>query len=251
MDTSDASDRTDTSGIDASRADPSAAEEATEADRRSANGTHVSSGFSGPGREPDDGAQPPVVIGIAGGSGSGKTTVLRRITSELDEDEVAVLDHDAYYRDLSHLDPDERRQFNFDHPDALVEGEPVEKPVYDFTTHTRRDTTETVAPRPVIFIEGILVLAETALERRMDIKIYVDAADDIRLMRRIRRDIQERDRSIEGILRQYEQTVRPMHLEFVEPSKRAADVIIPRGGYNRVAIQMVLARIEDLLRKAK
>jgi uridine kinase len=271
MDTSDAPDRTDTSGIDASAADSSAADDPPATDRRPANGTPVSSGgpgpgrgpSRGPGRGPDDGARPPVVIGIAGGSGSGKTTVLRRITSALDEDEVAVLDHDAYYRDLSHLDPEERRQFNFDHPDALetellcdhldalVEGDPVEKPVYDFTTHTRRDATETVAPRPVIFIEGILVLAETALERRMDIKIYVDAADDIRLMRRIRRDIQERDRSIEGILRQYEQTVRPMHLEFVEPSKRAADVIIPRGGYNRVAIQMVLARIEDLLRKAK
>jgi uridine kinase len=201
----------------------------------------------------------PVVIGIAGGSGSGKTTVLQRIIREIGEEPIAILDHDAYYEDLSHLAPEKRAQFNFDHPDALetdlmrehldrlIEGEAVEKPVYDFTTHTRRDETETVEPRPVILIEGILVLAEPLLEERMDIRIYVDAADDIRLMRRIRRDLQERDRSIEGILRQYERTVRPMHLEFVEPSKREADVIIPRGGHNHVAIQMVMSRIQDLL----
>lgn len=202
---------------------------------------------------------PPVVIGIAGGSGSGKTTVLNRIIGEFGPDPIAVLDHDAYYRDLSHLSPEKRARFNFDHPDALetelmtehldalIEGKAIEKPVYDFTTHTRAEETETVAPRPVIIIEGILVLAESSLEERMDIKIYVDAADDIRLMRRIRRDMQERDRSIEGILRQYERTVRPMHLEFVEPSKREADVIIPRGGHNHVAIQMVMSRIQDLL----
>jgi uridine kinase len=201
----------------------------------------------------------PVVIGIAGGSGSGKTTVLQRIIRAIGSDPIAILDHDAYYQDLAHLPPEERSQFNFDHPDALetdlmcqhldrlVEGKAIEKPVYDFTTHTRRDETETVEPRPVIIIEGILVLAEAALEDRMDIRIYVDAADDIRLMRRIRRDMEERNRSIEGILRQYERTVRPMHLEFVEPSKRQADVIIPRGGHNRVAIQMVMSRIQDLL----
>lgn len=201
----------------------------------------------------------PVVIGIAGGSGSGKTTVLERIIEEFGPDSIAVLDHDAYYRDLSHLSPEERAQFNFDHPDALetdlmrehldclIEGKTIEKPVYDFTTHTRRDETEGVEPRPVIIIEGILVLAEPLLKERMDIKIYVDAADDIRLMRRIRRDMQERGRSIEGILQQYERTVRPMHLEFVEPSRREADIIIPRGGHNRVAIQMVMSRIQDLL----
>lgn len=201
----------------------------------------------------------PVVIGIAGGSGSGKTTVLEQIIREFGSDPIAVLDHDAYYRDLSPLSPEERAQFNFDHPDALetdlmadhldrlIEGEAIEKPVYDFTTHTRRDETETVESRPVIIIEGILVLAESILEERMDIKIYVDAADVIRLMRRIRRDLNERGRTIEGILEQYERTVRPMHLEFVEPSKREADVIIPRGGHNRVALQMVMSRIEDLL----
>lgn len=201
----------------------------------------------------------PVVIGIAGGSGSGKTTVLRQIIREFGSDPIAILDHDAYYHDLSHLAEEKRAQFNFDHPDALetdlmrkhldrlLGGEAIEKPVYDFTTHTRKEETETVEPRPVIIIEGILVLAESALEERMDIKIYVDAADDIRLMRRIRRDMQERGRSIEGILRQYERTVRPMHLEFVEPSKREADVVIPRGGHNHVAIQMVMSRIQDLL----
>ena len=206
---------------------------------------------------------PPVVIGIAGGSGSGKTTVLNRIIGEFGPDPIAVLDHDAYYRDLSHLSPEKRARFNFDHPDALetelmtehldalIEGKAIEKPVYDFTTHTRAEETETVAPRSVIIIEGILVLAESSLEERMDIKIYVDAADDIRLMRRIRRDLQERDRSIEGILRQYERTVRPMHLEFVEPSKREADIIIPRGGHNQVAIQMVMSRIQELLRSVE
>lgn len=205
----------------------------------------------------------PVVIGIAGGSGSGKTTVLDHIIREFGADPIAILDHDAYYHDLSHLSPEKRARFNFDHPDALetklmrehldqlIEGTAIEKPVYDFTTHTRRDETETVEPRPVIIIEGILVLAESLLEEQMDIKIYVDAADDIRLMRRIRRDLQERGRSIEGILRQYERTVRPMHLEFVEPSKREADVIIPRGGHNQVGIQMVMSRIQELLRRGE
>lgn len=205
----------------------------------------------------------PVVIGIAGGSGSGKSTVLQHIIRAFGTDPIAVLDHDAYYRDLSHLPPDERAQFNFDHPDALetdlmcehldrlTAGETIEKPVYDFTTHTRQSETETIEPRPVILIEGILVLAERSLEKRMDIRIYVDAADDIRLMRRIRRDMEERGRTIEGILRQYERTVRPMHLEFVEPSKREADVIIPRGGHNEVAIEMVMSRIQDLLPDAE
>ena len=206
---------------------------------------------------------PPVVLGIAGGSGSGKTTVLTHIVREFGSDPIAILDHDAYYRDLSHLSPGKRARFNFDHPDALetqlmcehldrlIEGEAIEKPVYDFTTHTRQKETETVESRPVIIIEGILVLAEASLEERMDIKIYVDAADDIRLMRRIRRDLQERGRSIEGILHQYERTVRPMHLEFVEPSKREADIIIPRGGHNQVAIQMVMSRIQELLRSVE
>lgn len=203
---------------------------------------------------------PPVVIGLAGGSGSGKTTVLEHIIDVFGSDHIAVLDHDAYYRDLSHWPREERATFNFDHPNALetdlmrrhldrlLDGHPIEKPIYDFTNHTRREETKTVAPRPVVLLEGLLVLAESALVEKMDIKIYVDADDDIRLLRRIRRDIQERERSIESVLRQYEETVRPMHLEFVEPSKREADIIIPRGGHNHVAIDMVMARIQDVLR---
>lgn len=201
----------------------------------------------------------PVVIGITGGSGSGKTTVLHRVVEAFGEDRIAVLDHDSYYRDLSDWPPERRASFNFDHPDALethlmrehldalLRGEAIEKPVYDFSNHSRLEETTTIQWRPVIVIEGILVLAEDLLAEQMDIRIYVDTADDIRLMRRIRRDIQERGRSIESVLNQYERTVRPMHLEFVEPSKRRADVIIPRGGHNEVAIDMVLARVASLL----
>lgn len=200
-------------------------------------------------------------MGIAGGSGSGKSTVLRKIVGAIGSDKIALLDHDAYYRDLSHLPLDERSRFNFDHPNALEtellcehldrlqDGKSVEKPLYNFKTHTREERTERVYPRPVIIVEGILVLAEADLLDRMDIKIFVDAADDIRLMRRIRRDINDRGRTVDAVLQQYERTVRPMHLEFVEPSKRRADVIIPRGGHNHVAIQMVVARIELLLQQ--
>lgn len=200
-----------------------------------------------------------VVIGIAGGSGSGKTTVQRRVMERFGPRRIALLDHDAYYRDLAHLAPEDRARFNFDHPDALetdlmvahvdalLAGEAVEKPTYSFETHSRRPETERVEPRPVILIDGILVLAEPALRERMDVKLYVDAPDDVRLMRRIERDLHERGRSIDSILEQYRRTVRPMHLEFVEPSKRHADVIIPRGGRNTVAIDMVLARVQSLL----
>lgn len=200
-----------------------------------------------------------VVIGIAGGSGSGKTTVLRRVMERFGPRRIALLDHDAYYRDLAHLEPEQRARFNFDHPDALetdlmvdhldrlLAGEPVEKPTYSFATHSRLPETETVEPRSVILVDGILVLAERALRERMDVKLYVDAAPDVRLMRRIERDLHERGRSIESVLEQYRRTVRPMHLEFVEPSKRHADVIIPRGGRNEVAIDMVLARVQSLL----
>ena len=201
----------------------------------------------------------PVVIGIAGGSGSGKTTVQRKIIEAFGRDQIALLDHDSYYLDLSHLPPEERARFNFDHPDALetelmvrhldrlLAGEPIEKPTYDFTTHSRRTETETVYPHPVVIVEGILVLGEPALRERMDIKIYVDTPDDVRLIRRIQRDLHDRGRDIESVIRQYKQTVRPMHLEFVEPSKRTADVIIPHGGHNRVALDMVLAHVQSLL----
>ena len=204
-----------------------------------------------------------VVIGIAGGSGSGKSTVLHAIVDAFGPEYIAVLDHDAYYRPLDHLPLETRRAINFDHPDALetdlmrrhldqlIAGTPIEKPLYSFTTHTREPATTRIEPRPVIIVEGILVLAEPLLVERMDVKLFVDAAPDIRLMRRIQRDMQERGRSTESILSQYERTVRPMHLEFVEPSKRKADVIIPHGGHNRVAIDMVLACIGALLKEGQ
>lgn len=200
-----------------------------------------------------------VVIGIAGGSGSGKTTVIRRILERFGPRRIALLDHDAYYRPLDGLAPEQRARFNFDHPDALetdlmvrhldalLAGQPVEKPTYSFETHSRLPETVTLEPRAVVLVDGILVLAEPALRERMDVKLYVDAPDDVRLMRRIERDLHERGRSIESILEQYRRTVRPMHLDFVEPSKRHADVIIPRGGHNQVAIEMVLSRVQALV----
>lgn len=205
----------------------------------------------------------PVVIGIAGGSGSGKSTVLDRIIEEFGSHQIAVLDHDSYYFDLTHLTPQERAGVNFDHPDALdtqlmrhhldelLAGRVAQKPIYDFNAHTRAEETTPIEPRPVIIVEGILVLAEAVLYDLMDIRIFVDAAPDVRLMRRIRRDMVERGRSIESILAQYERSVRPMHIQFVEPSKTRADVIIPRGGHNSVAIEMVLARIDVLLKAAE
>ncbi|MDA0378145.1 MAG: uridine kinase [Bacteroidetes bacterium] len=200
----------------------------------------------------------PVIIGLAGGSGSGKSTILHRLLADLGPERVSVLEHDAYYRDQTHLPVEERQRVNYDHPDsletgllvshieALLDGQSVEKPVYDFTRHTRAERTISIRPTPIIIVEGILVLAETGLTDRMDIKLFVDTDDDIRLIRRIRRDMVERGRTLESILEQYETTVRPMHIEFVEPSKRRADVIIPRGGHNEVAFDMVLSRIRYL-----
>ncbi|MDX1430046.1 MAG: uridine kinase [Rhodothermales bacterium] len=205
----------------------------------------------------------PVVIGIAGGSGSGKSTVLKRVIEAIGSNRIAVLDHDSYYHDLTHLSAEERQGVNFDHPDSLetglmrrhlddlLEWKSVGKPVYDFNSHARSQTPSIVEPRPVVIVEGILVLAEPSLAEKMDIRIFVDAAPDVRLMRRIRRDLFERGRSIESILAQYERSVRPMHIQFVEPSKVRADVIIPRGGHNDVAIEMVLARIHALLIEAE
>lgn len=200
-----------------------------------------------------------VVLGLAGGSGAGKTTVLRHIIEHFGRETIAVLDHDAYYVDVADRPLEDRQAFNFDHPaaletklmrrhlDELLAARSIEKPIYDFKTHSRSSETERVHPRQVIIVEGILVLAEPLLLEKMDIRIFVDADDDVRLIRRIRRDISERGRSINSVLDQYERTVRPMHLEFVQPSMREADVIIPRGGRNRVAIEMVIARIESLL----
>ena len=204
----------------------------------------------------------PVIIGVAGGTGSGKTTVAMRILEQVGAEHVAYIPHDAYYRDLSHLPPALRAQVNFDHPDSLESelliehlkqlkaGRPVDIPIYDFTTHVRTAETRRVGPAPVILVEGILVFAERALQELFDVKLYVDTDADIRIIRRLRRDVQERRRTLESVIEQYLTTVRPMHLEFVEPSKRYADVIIPEGGFNEVAIEMVAARIRGLLEQA-
>ena len=192
-----------------------------------------------------------VVLGIAGGTGSGKTTVARSIVDQIGEDQVAYLEHDCYYHDLSELSMEARRQVNFDHPDAfdtallvshvqrLLNGETIEQPIYSYEESVRLDETRTIEPRPVVVVEGILVLENEALRRLFDIKLFVDTDDDIRLLRRVRRDTRQRGRNLDSVLGQYEATVRPMHLAFVHPSRRHADVIIPRGGRNQVAIQMV------------
>lgn len=201
----------------------------------------------------------PLVLGVAGGSGSGKTTVVDAILGHVGHDRIAVLRHDAYYKDLGHLPLEERREVNLDHPhafddelftahiDQVVSGAPVDVPTYDYTTYTRGSATTTVLPRPVLLVEGILLFASPSLRERMHVKVFVDAEADLRLLRRLRRDLIERGRSIESVLHQYETTVRPMHLEFVEPSKRWADIIIPEGGHNRVAIEMVASRVEAML----
>ena len=197
----------------------------------------------------------PLIIGVVGGSGSGKTTVARAIQESLGI-AVALVDQDAYYRDLDHLTLDERRQVNFDHPDSidtelfaqhladLAAGRRIRKPIYDFAAHTRSGEFVTIEPRDVIVVDGILLFVDERLRDRFDIKIFVDVADDVRFIRRLLRDLTERGRSVEDVIRQYLGTVRPMHLEFVEPSKRHADVIIPEGGENRVGVEMILAHVQ-------
>ncbi len=201
----------------------------------------------------------PLVIGIAGGSGSGKTTVANVILARVGAARIAYLPHDAYYRDLTHLPTVLRKEVNFDHPDSLEtelmiqhikqlkNWQPVDLPVYDFTHHSRTDQFIHIEPQRVIIVEGILILAEPELRELLDVKIFVDTDPDVRLIRRMLRDITERGRTTESVINQYLKTVRPMHLEFVEPSKRYADVIIPEGGFNTVAMDMVIARIESLL----
>ncbi|HYC90396.1 MAG TPA: uridine kinase [Thermoanaerobaculia bacterium] len=201
----------------------------------------------------------PVIIGIAGGTGSGKTTVARAIHDRVGKERIEWISHDSYYRNFEGLSPEERHHINFDHPDSLetellarhldvlAKGAAVEVPIYDFTTHSRKDDTQRVEPRRVIIVEGILVLAEPELRKRIDIKLFVDTPPDIRFMRRLVRDIKTRGRSMESVIEQYMTTVRPMHEEFVEPSKRYADLIIPEGGENLVAIDAIIARVERLV----
>ncbi len=201
----------------------------------------------------------PIVLGIAGGTGSGKTTVAKVILERVGAGKIAFLPHDAYYKDLADLPRSQRDSINFDHPDSLEtdlmvehlmllrQGESVDVPIYDFTSHSRTDQTNRIKTQPVILVEGILVFAEASLRELFDIKIFVDTPPDVRFIRRLERDINERGRTVESVIHQYQTTVRPMHLEFVEPSKRYADVIIPEGGLNTVAMDMVVARIENML----
>jgi len=200
-----------------------------------------------------------ITIGVAGGSGSGKTTVAKNILQLVGLDNIAYLSHDSYYRNFNSLPFEERAKLNYDHLDSfdndllvdhikkLQNGEAVDVPIYDFTTHMRTSKTKRVEPQPVIIIDGILILAEKELRDLMDVKIFVDIDSDIRFIRRLERDIAERGRSVESVIQQYVNTVRPMHLEFVEPSKRYADVIIPIGGFNQVAIEMVASRLKSMV----
>lgn len=201
----------------------------------------------------------PVALGVAGGTGSGKTTVADAILDAVGRDRIASLAQDSYYRDVDWQSDEALLSYNFDHPQALDSellvahlqslkaGEAIEVPVYDFVAHRRTAETVRVEPKPVILLEGILLFAEAPIRELLDFKIFVDTDSDVRLIRRIRRDIRERGRTLEDVMRQYLETVRPMHLEFVEPSKRWADVIVPEGGENRVALGMVIARLEQLL----
>ncbi len=200
-----------------------------------------------------------LVIGIAGGTGSGKTTVVRKIMEQLPCDEIAILPQDSYYRDNVHLPLEERQKINFDHPDSiefdllvnhlqlLKKGKAIEQPVYSYLTCTRMEETIRVEPRKVVIVEGILILGHAGLRRLMDLKVFVDAEPDDRLMRVIQRDIAERGRTVEKVLNRYEETVKPMHLQFIEPTKRYADLIVPQGGNNHVAIDLLTQYILRIL----
>ena len=197
----------------------------------------------------------PLILGVAGGSGSGKTTVVSQIIQAMEPVPVSLLHHDSYYRDHPEMSPDERARLNYDHPDVLetellaehlrelMAGRAVEEPVYDFTSHSRTNETRRIEPNPIVIVDGILILAEPELRELMDIRVFVETDSDLRFIRRLLRDTQERGRSMGSVIRQYQETVRPMHLEFVEPSRRHADVILPLGRENRVAISMLVARL--------
>jgi uridine kinase len=202
-----------------------------------------------------------MIIGISGGTGSGKTTVARRILENVSDEFVTFLQQDSYYRNLGDMPLELRHQINFDHPDALDNelfinhvkalraGEAIEIPVYDFAHHSRKPETIHLGPKPILIIEGILIFVDAALRELMDVKIFVDTADDLRFIRRLRRDVQDRGRSVDSVIKQYLETVRPMHEQFVEPSKRYADVIIPEGGYNEVGIDLISGKIRAQLEK--
>lgn len=203
-----------------------------------------------------------MIIGISGGTGSGKTTVANRILESVSADEVVFIQQDLYYRNLKDMPLDYRNAANFDHPDALDNdllinhlkklraGEPVELPIYDFRTHTRLPATTRIESKPIVILEGILIFAEARLREQLDIKVFVDTPDDIRFIRRLRRDLAERGRTLDSVIEQYIATVRPMHIQFIEPSKRYADVIIPEGGYNLVSIDLISGKIRERLANA-
>lgn len=200
------------------------------------------------------------MIGIAGGTASGKTSVAKAITADFSLDQIALIEQDSYYLDLSHLSKEERDTFNFDHPNAvdfnlakdhlsqLLKGNPIDVPIYDYTTHTPSGNNTHLDGQHIIILEGILALHDEEIRNMMDIKIFVDAPDDIRILRRLKRDIEERDRSLTSVINQYYATVRPMHIQFVEPTKRHADIIIPNGARNTVAIDIMRAKIKELIR---
>jgi uridine kinase len=205
----------------------------------------------------------PLVIGIAGGSGSGKSTVARKVGEAISGSSVAFLDMDAYYRNFAHLPVEERKRVNWDHPGAfdmelfaqqvkeLCAGAPIDKPIYDFVSHTRSISTKRIEPADVLVLDGILLFVDETMRSLCDVKVFVDADADIRLIRRLRRDVQKRGRTLDDVMAQYLETVHPMHLQFVEPSKRYADVIVPRGGHNSIAIEMIVAKIQHRLRRRK
>jgi uridine kinase len=203
----------------------------------------------------------PLVIGVAGGSGSGKTTVVRRLVESVGDDHVTVLDHDRYYRDRLDLRLEDRAALNWDHPDSLETdlmvrhvaelraGRAIEAPTYDFARYQRRTATDHLAPRRAVIVEGILVFTDPALRAQMDVKVFVDTDADTRFIRRLQRDVAERGRTMQSVIEQYLSTVKPMHLDFVEPSKRYADVILPQGGHNAVAIDMLLTLVRSLVQR--
>ncbi len=203
----------------------------------------------------------PFVVGVAGGTGSGKTTIAQKIAESVPRESVSVIEHDSYYRDAAHLDVEARAQLNFDHPDALdtqlliehlqalKSGTAAEVPLYDFKTHARRGETKRVLPTAIIVVEGILIFSDADLRPLLDLKIFVDTDADIRILRRIRRDMEQRGRSFESVREQYYRTVRPMHLQFVEPSKRWADVIVPEGGDNAIALDVIATKLRSVVRQ--
>lgn len=200
-----------------------------------------------------------LLIGIAGGTGSGKSTVAREILKSINAKNVAIIEQDSYYKDQSHLSFEDRVNINYDHPFAfdnellikhlkeLLNDKPIEKPIYDFEQHTRKEETITVYPREIIILEGILILNDEEIRNLCDIKVFVDTDSDVRVIRRIQRDIKERGRSLDSVIKQYMSTVRPAHLQFIEPTKKYADIIIPEGGYNKVAIDIIVTKINSIL----